>query len=183
MTLTQNIGNTMTQLSLFNADTNEISQDVWQTTTHFATLDELLKYGLRDSNCYSFTNWHCTYQSLPRRAKSLLAKAKFLRDMGIVTGDHIVRLCNFNPACGNVYDGCYLTSPQGNRAMFYPSCGHTMSKGLCEFTWWHHANVSDEVRSAVDKRYPNLIFKSWSSAKKAIQQDPELREFLKAIFN
>lgn len=135
------------------------------------SINELVKnINVLEDDAWGFYDWFCREESLERRAKSFVAKLKFLVDEGLLDGDvHYVWFKNNSPLIGSTYDDARISKLDDSNDFVGGICPKDR-KGEA-FIWLiSDENGAETVGNA----------KSWRELKKLLKTDEALREAVKA---
>lgn len=137
------------------------------------TIREVLEDFSKLDNYFNFYDWFCSDKALEKRAKSLLAKLKFLVNEGLINPDtNYVWFKNNCPMVGSLYDDFRISSKDGTfLGGFCPRSGHkALEDESCSF--W-----------VIKPEYKEYRFKDWSSFKKEVKTNENLRNIIRCTFN
>lgn len=138
-------------------------------------LNKFLEDPIVNSTNYSnFYDWFCSPKSLKKRMLTLVPKLNFLVKEGIINGDtHYVLFKNNCPCEGSLYDDIRISRLDNEefKGGFCPASGYKNDIMKCN-VWFFDNN----------KKLITKEFKNWSSFKKKIKTNQELRDELKKHF-
>jgi len=131
------------------------------------TINEFLENPVEHSDeCFNFFDWFCKTSSLERRMLALVPKLKFLVKEGIINGDtNYVWFKNNCPLVGTLYDDIRISNLNGDfLGGFCPTSGHHVEDKCIVWT--------------LKGKCKEYNFKNWSSFKKEIKSNTDLRNVL-----
>ena len=132
------------------------------------SINELIRIGPREDNCFEFYDWFCYNSSLKNKAKKFIPKLKFLVKMGILDGDNLyVWFKNNCPLYGTLYDDMrFSTMCKENHFVggIAPRQGYDDNKKC------HVWTLGGGLES--------MEFDTWSDFKRKVKTDKEFREML-----
>ena len=137
------------------------------------TIKEVLEDFSKLDEYYNFYDWFCSEKALEKRAKSLLAKLKFLVNEGLINSEtNYVWFKNNCPMNGRLYDDFRISSKDGEfLGGFCPRSGHkALEDESCSF--W-----------IIKPEYKEYRFKDWSTFRQEVKTNENLRYMIKYTFN
>lgn len=136
------------------------------------SIREVLEDNSKLGDYFGFYDWFCSYTVLEKRAKSLLTKLKFLVKEKLVNPDtNYVWFKNNCPMNGSLYDDIRISTLDEDEEFlggFCPRTGHDV-EDKCSF--W-----------VLTPEYKTYDFKDWSTFKKQVKSDQNLRDIISNVF-
>lgn len=136
------------------------------------SIREVLEDNSKLGDYFGFYDWFCSDTVLEKRAKSLLTKLKFLVKEKLVNPDtNYVWFKNNCPMNGSLYDDIRISTLDEDEEFlggFCPRTGHDV-EDKCSF--W-----------VLTPEYKTYYFEDWSTFKKQVKSDQNLRDIISNVF-
>ena len=122
---------------------------------------------LTENNCYNFFDWFCKDSSLKRRAENLVPKIKFLvKELNLDLEKYTSFFKNNCPLCGSLYETFWIELIE-NEDVF-----------LCVVPTTGYYGVENKTSIFLKRNdeVEEIEFKNWSTFKKELKENSELKE-------
>lgn len=135
------------------------------------SINEFLSNPIENSDCFSnFYDWFCSDRSLEKRMMAMVPKLKFLVKEGLLNGDtNYVWFKNNCPMDGSLYDDMRISTLDENQDFL---------GGFCPRTGHHVEDKCSFWTISKDRGLKTYEFKDWSTFKKEVKTNEELRAIL-----